>query len=894
MAEQSFTLPATPTTVDTSGQDIQIRWDVSILIDSSLVQPLDSGVIVAVYLRRVHLRSRSDSDSDPVVPGDQRVILRTAPTPAFNPGDPGPDLTDTFEENWVITLGGHEFLHDSFSQDAAEPYVWRGNSNGFATSADIENFRTIITDLASLGTTVTLTLSDDQEEVIPGKSLGTLSLSSGIPSLSSPSVTKQSPSTKPLGDLSLSSGDPTLSSPSVAKQMAVTKPLGDLSLSSGGGTLSSPSVTKQIIPNKPIAQVAGPTVGPGSPYTAGPGGNLIAGPVREQRIGLTSGAPTLSSASLVKQALMLIKPLGDLALSSGAPSLTSPSVVKQSPDRKDLGDLALSSGAPTLSSPSVTKQAIAAKPLGTLSLSSGTPTLSTASVIKSETVHKPLGDLALSSGAPSLTSPSVVKQSPDRKDLGDLALSSGAPTLSSPSVTKQAIAAKPLGTLSLSSGTPTLSSPSVGKTTTATKTLGTLSLSSGLPTLSSPSVTKQAVPNKDLGDLALSSGASSLSNPAVNKRLPGRKQLGTLTLSSGAPTLSSPSVGKTTAANKTLGSLRLSSGAAALSSPSVAKQVPARKALGTLALSSGAPTLSSPSLNKRDPLSATTPGMDAEGMADTVVETIEALFIGDEDPVPRSPRSPRPSKDKGVRTHTEGDQVSIEASIPGMPDFEAGGGRGRIRDLAEVFVAELQGATVRVDLVSTGTSTNLPGPPPTPGAYTGSGSVSSGGEIEGFSASSMATKLKDRWDINEPDEDRIEPEETRDTVNSIIDLLCDEVAEEVGHARCTASTSDTGLAPAGGGKVSGGTGTGFGTLDSMDADRFKESLEEAITDQIGEDRVDFDIAMSGAILGALTSAFVHYVHTHAQVTITTTLDVDCLPSGGAASGTGEETAGDLS
>lgn len=227
---------------------------------------------------------------------------------------------------------------------------------------------------------------------------------------------------------------------------------------------------------------------------------------------------------------------------------------------------------------------------------------------------------------------------------------------------------------------------------------------------------------------------------------------------------------------------------------------------------------------------------------------------------------------------------ALRAVVPGL-DLNASVGQIRIDDLSDAIVREIKTATVRVDLESVGAATNTA---MTPGTYTGTGTVTAGGAIDGFSGSAVAGALKRRWNI-----DAVAPPAVRRDCRRTIDALCSAIGGEISdQGRCTGTTTDTGVAPAGGGPVAQGRGAGAGTLTSLDATRLKRRIQRAIDNAL--DGVDFTQGSADETIGALAAGLVDYIHANAEVTLTTTLDVRCQPSPGPASGTGRETRGPIS
>ena len=153
MAQQSFQLPLPATVEVGTGDAIRIRWeDMDLRVDPELV-----SLGQVAYLRRFQLASL---DAD--INSSQRILVRLAFSLGGDEGEAGPDLTEQFEQNWRITVGGRTYSHAQFGPLTAEPYLWLGNAD-----VDIPAFRASILELVnSDAAEVTLTLDDGAEPEI--------------------------------------------------------------------------------------------------------------------------------------------------------------------------------------------------------------------------------------------------------------------------------------------------------------------------------------------------------------------------------------------------------------------------------------------------------------------------------------------------------------------------------------------------------------------------------------------------------------------------------------------------------------------------------------------------------------------------------------------------------
>ena len=160
MAQQIIPLPLPADFESGAGTDVRIRWqDLNVVIDAALrANPGQQTV-----LRRFQLASL-----DPDAADSQRVLLRTAFSLAGDEGTPGPDLTDQFEQNWLITVGGFVFDHADFLPLTDEPYLWRAGP-----SLDIAAYRAAIIALVESGA-ASVDLILDDGEVPPGVDAGTV------------------------------------------------------------------------------------------------------------------------------------------------------------------------------------------------------------------------------------------------------------------------------------------------------------------------------------------------------------------------------------------------------------------------------------------------------------------------------------------------------------------------------------------------------------------------------------------------------------------------------------------------------------------------------------------------------------------------------------------------
>ena len=139
MARQILRLGA-PSRVDTRGPDIRVEWDdLALALDPALVE---GGA--TTFLRHFSLQSVSRSHRL-----NQRLRLRTAATATGADNAAGPDLSARFENNWTITIGGHELRRADWSPDRSEPYFWNGGA-AFNRAAKRDAFRATIEALADL------------------------------------------------------------------------------------------------------------------------------------------------------------------------------------------------------------------------------------------------------------------------------------------------------------------------------------------------------------------------------------------------------------------------------------------------------------------------------------------------------------------------------------------------------------------------------------------------------------------------------------------------------------------------------------------------------------------------------------------------------------------------
>ena len=228
----------------------------------------------------------------------------------------------------------------------------------------------------------------------------------------------------------------------------------------------------------------------------------------------------------------------------------------------------------------------------------------------------------------------------------------------------------------------------------------------------------------------------------------------------------------------------------------------------------------------------------------------------------------------------------IESKLSGAvspTDFGAGGSDGTIGAIAEAVVSHVTGnGKANVTCSSSGSCSNTL---TTPGAYVGTGTASSAGNVSGLSGSTLqgliksniAALLDEEWAAGNSDA----------TSGAIATAIVDEVQN---NGKITVTTTDSGFVPAGGGPVTG-AGTGMGVIDSLDSSRlhsaFKSELAGAITG------TNFTKGNADASLQALAEAIVEHVHANADVTVVTDLasGVTCPSTGGAGGGNAPEADG---
>jgi len=219
---------------------------------------------------------------------------------------------------------------------------------------------------------------------------------------------------------------------------------------------------------------------------------------------------------------------------------------------------------------------------------------------------------------------------------------------------------------------------------------------------------------------------------------------------------------------------------------------------------------------------------------------------------------------------------NIQAAVGDATDFDAGGGQGRINDLATEIVAEWQRARVEVDLTVSQT-TYVTHTAQSPGAWTGTGSVSQGGRVHGFNGVRIGSQLRQRWWSVHPPSDA-----TRPTLAAVLVALGQAIEEEADQARFTFTVPYASVATtAGSGSIIPPapltlTFTAPNTLNSMNGGLgtaaqpgLKRRFRTRIADTV--EGTDFDEGHADATLGALASACVDYVQSHAAVTVQTTI-----------------------
>lgn len=217
-------------------------------------------------------------------------------------------------------------------------------------------------------------------------------------------------------------------------------------------------------------------------------------------------------------------------------------------------------------------------------------------------------------------------------------------------------------------------------------------------------------------------------------------------------------------------------------------------------------------------------------------------------------------------------------------DFGAGGADPTLQALAAAVVEEITGygkAAVETDTLGVSTNTLL-----SPGTYTGVGTAASTGGLSGLSGSRLAAAIKAHLEglLGTLD---FAAGRGNESIDAIAEALVAEIAD---HARITATTTDTGTVPAGGGPVSG-SGSGTGIIDSLDADRLHADLKTAILQKTPQADLS---GRPDRVLKALAVAVVDHLQASAQVAVTVELDITAPPAGGPAAGSGEETDGPVS
>ena len=243
-------------------------------------------------------------------------------------------------------------------------------------------------------------------------------------------------------------------------------------------------------------------------------------------------------------------------------------------------------------------------------------------------------------------------------------------------------------------------------------------------------------------------------------------------------------------------------------------------------------------------------------------------------------RSPKPGLDGNALYDT-----LVNDFLPADVDLAAGGGNTVLRKACAEVVAEIKRGQATVKLSSRGVSTNthLGGAPPTPGQYTGSGTVTSS-SIGRLSATRLAGKFKTQW--NQKD---IADDTARTTVGRTADALAAAIVKEVeGKDRVRVTTYDQAMVPAGGGQVRG-TAEGTGDIINLDGRRLKNGIKNELEKRI--DSTDFSQGASDASIEDLALAIVKHIHDTAQVDVVADLQVT-IPSHGAGltiTGTATET-----
>ena len=230
---------------------------------------------------------------------------------------------------------------------------------------------------------------------------------------------------------------------------------------------------------------------------------------------------------------------------------------------------------------------------------------------------------------------------------------------------------------------------------------------------------------------------------------------------------------------------------------------------------------------------------------------------------------------------------AMHPHLPGRPQLDQRRFR-RFRDrrdeLADELIRMLKRCTVRVTLQSRGTPANIP---LSGGPYTGTGTVTAMGQVEGFDGQQVADRLYRTWRIRD-----LRPERERDKVRGILRALGRAFQAEIEQTRITGQTIDRGFAPHGITRIQNGTGTGTGTLVAMEPSRLADAIQRAITGS-GEG-VNYTQGNSEETVQGLARGFCAYVESQAEVTLTTQLNVVTTIVGTLAQGTGVEDAGRIS
>ena len=157
----------------TSEEAVQLEWEVSQLVDASLVPPGSGNV----YLRRLRIGS------------SQNVRLDFADSPTGDYSAAGPELTEAFEGyvSAITVVAGSEQLVLPGPGHSSNAFPWHTDPY-FWTSPTTINIQTFIADFRALSAAdkaaTQLTLSDGTQPTTPGQSRSaSISINTGVPTV---------------------------------------------------------------------------------------------------------------------------------------------------------------------------------------------------------------------------------------------------------------------------------------------------------------------------------------------------------------------------------------------------------------------------------------------------------------------------------------------------------------------------------------------------------------------------------------------------------------------------------------------------------------------------------------------------------------------------------------